>query len=122
MPWLPRIHSAGEDLWYFQNRVIPSQRVDVAVRDGRIAGFSALDKGWITHLYAAPDAWGRGAGRTLLRRAQAGHKQLDLWSFQRNAGALAFYARAGFAEVARTDGAENEEQMPDVHLRWRAGG
>jgi ribosomal protein S18 acetylase RimI-like enzyme len=43
---------------------------------------------------------------------------LRLWVFQRNEGARAFYAKHGFTEVERTDGAANEEREPDVLLAW----
>ena len=43
---------------------------------------------------------------------------LTLWAFVANEGALRFYAREGFVEVARTDG-DNEEGLPDVMLRWK---
>lgn len=41
-----------------------------------------------------------------------------MWVFQRNEGARAFYAKHGFTEVERTDGAANEEREPDVLLAW----
>ena len=43
-----------------------------------------------------------------------------LWTFVANAPARRFYAREGFVEVRRTGG-ENEEGLPDVLLKWRAG-
>jgi ribosomal protein S18 acetylase RimI-like enzyme len=43
---------------------------------------------------------------------------LALWTFQSNVRAQAFYARHGFVEVRRTDGAANEEKTPDVRMVW----
>ena len=43
---------------------------------------------------------------------------LSLWVFEENTSARSFYARAGFAEVERTDGRGNEEQVPDVRMVW----
>jgi len=43
---------------------------------------------------------------------------LSLWAFAANHGAIAFYGRAGFVEVLRTDGSGNEERQPDVRMRW----
>ncbi len=40
--------------------------------------------------------------------AKVGRERLTLWAFQQNGAALRFYAREGFAEIARTDGAGNE--------------
>ena len=41
-----------------------------------------------------------------------------LWVFETNVAARRFYAARGLVEVERTDGADNEERAPDVHLRW----
>jgi hypothetical protein len=40
-----------------------------------------------------------------------------LWVFVENPGAQRFYQRAGFYEVARTDGSDNEELIPDIRMR-----
>ena len=42
---------------------------------------------------------------------------VDLWTFQRNAGARRFYERNGFVAMEFTDGASNEEREPDVRYR-----
>jgi ribosomal protein S18 acetylase RimI-like enzyme len=73
----------------------------------------------VEHLYVKPDAQRAGIGSTLLDAAKARRPAgLRLWVFQRNEGARAFYAKHGFAEVERTDGAANEEREPDVLLAW----
>ena len=41
-----------------------------------------------------------------------------LWTFQDNAGARRFYDRHGLRAVELTDGAGNEEKMPDVRYAW----
>ena len=38
----------------------------------------------------------------------------------KDAGAQRFYLREGFAETARTDGARNEEGLPDIAYEWRS--
>ena len=43
--------------------------------------------------------------------------RLELWVFQRNTGAVAFYEAHGFAIVEATDG-DNEEQEPDFRMTW----
>ena len=43
---------------------------------------------------------------------------LQLWTFQVNVRARAFYRHHGFREVELTDGRANEEREPDVRLEW----
>ena len=69
-------------------------------------------------LYVAPDRQGQGVGSDLLRAAQTRHSSLGLWSYQANAGAARFYARHGFREITRTDGAGNEAKLPDIRFEW----
>lgn len=119
MPWLPVIHSPEEVVEFFRNRVLPSQTVIVADKMGQMAGFAAYADGWLNHLYVAPDAWRDGIGSQMLRQAQAASDVLQLWTFQRNHTARAFYARFRFEEVEFTDGRRNEEKTPDVRMIWR---
>lgn len=119
MPWLPVIHSADEDLAFFQDRVLPSETVLVADANGTVIGFVAIKEDWLNHLYIAPTVFRAGVGTKLLAEAKARSDALQLWTFQRNAGARAFYAKHGFKEIERTDGKNNEEKTPDVRLIWR---
>jgi GNAT superfamily N-acetyltransferase len=139
MTYLPRLHTPAEDLAFFAGQVLPHCAVTVArVASGaadrgtvtddsgpagapaELVAFSAAADGWLRHLYVAPPWQGRGIGAALLQRAMAANPDgLSLWAFAENHGALAFYRRAGFAEVLRTDGSANEERRPDVQLRWR---
>jgi putative acetyltransferase len=50
--------------------------------------------------------------------AQARNAVIDLWCFEENLAARAFYASCGFVEVGRTDGSGNSEKRPDIHFRW----
>jgi ribosomal protein S18 acetylase RimI-like enzyme len=43
---------------------------------------------------------------------------LQLWVFQRNAGARRFYERHGFRLVKLTDGSANMEREPDALYAW----
>jgi putative acetyltransferase len=73
----------------------------------------------VEHLYVRPEAQRAGIGSALLQAAKSGSPSgLRLWTFQRNQGARAFYARHGFAELELTDGSGNEEREPDVLLAW----
>ncbi|SFG80280.1 Acetyltransferase (GNAT) family protein [Palleronia marisminoris] len=118
MPWLPVVHSADEDLWFFSTIVIPAENVWVA-RDGSdVAGFVSANEGWLNHLYVDPGYWRRGIGSELLSEARADADELQLWTFQRNTDARRFYAAHGFDECELTDGQDNEERTPDVRMVW----
>jgi putative acetyltransferase len=120
MTYLPALHTPVEDVAFFSERVVPESWVRVAEVDGEgVIGFAAARGGWLDHLYVVPPHQGRGVGGELLRRAQADHPDgLLLWVFEENRRAQAFYARAGFVEILRTDGSDNEEKAPDVKMQW----
>jgi len=87
----------------------------VAVRGSGTLGFACLRDDGLDHLYVDPANHRRGVGRALLDRAKAASpSRLTSWTFQRNAGARAFYGAQGFRAVEPTDGAGNEEREPDV--------
>lgn len=120
MPWLAVPHTPAEDEAWVAGVLLPEHEVSVAVRedDGALIGVMALRPGWVDQLYVSTAAQGSGVGSVLLRRAQdASAEPLQLWTFQRNARARAFYERRGFVEVRATDG-DNEEREPDVLYRW----
>jgi L-amino acid N-acyltransferase YncA len=119
-PWMPRVHPAEDVERFYREHIMATCEVVVAEEDGRTLGFVAVDgEGFVASLYLATGARGRGVGRALLGEAKALRPEgLTLWAFVANEGALRFYAREGFVEVARTGG-ENEEGLPDVMLRWK---
>ena len=116
-PWMPRLHSRDEDRAFVAELIA---RCDVTLAGEVPCGFVARDGDEIPALYVAAFARGRGIGRRLLDRAKATRRRLSLWTFQANTGARRFYARAGFREIERTDGAGNDERLRDVRLEWRA--
>jgi GNAT superfamily N-acetyltransferase len=119
MRYLPELHSHEEHVVFFSSRVLPTSRVTVAEMAGEVVAFSAVKDGWLDHLYVVPARQGRGIGRALLGRAMGENPGgLSLWAFVANHRAIAFYGRAGFVEVLRTDGSANEEREPDVQMRW----
>lgn len=90
----------------------------VAEHDG-VLGFALATSTWLDHLYVAPQHAGLGVGSALLGVVQAARPAgFGLWVFESNLAARGFYARHGLAEVRRTDGSDNEEQEPDVEMRW----
>jgi GNAT superfamily N-acetyltransferase len=83
------------------------------------AGYIAFRADFIEHLFIHPEGQGLGLGVRLLEKAREGAAELSLWTFQQNLRARRFYERHGFVVVTETDGADNEEKLPDVLYRWR---
>ena len=113
------VHDDDDVRNYFATVVMPT--MEVWVIDGDVSGIvalMALQSGWVEHLHVDPELTGLGLGSRLIETAkQRSRGDLDLWTFQSNAGARRFYERHGFAAVAMTD-SDNEEGEPDVHYRW----
>ncbi len=119
MPWLPVIHGPEQVLRFFQMHVLARTSVSVLLAQSLPAAFLSSTPGWVEHLYVAPARWRRGYGARLLTLAKQQSDRLQLWTFQENLSARAFYAAMGFAEIEFTDGNANEERMPDVRLVWQ---
>lgn len=117
MDWLPDLHTRSEDQ-RFLNYLIDSHNVTIAKNWRGVLGFLARDKESVHSLYLAQAARGRGIGKMLLDDAKQKVARLELWAFQQNTRAIAFYTREGFTEVERTDGAGNDEKLPDVRMVW----
>ena len=115
----PPVHPDDEARAHFAQVLVPSREVWLAEEDGAVVGVLVLGEAELDQLYVVPERTGQGVGAALLRRAQQLRPGgLSLWTFAANAGARRFYARHGFVEVERTDGAGNEERAPDVRLCW----
>ena len=118
MTYLPDLHSDA-DTRLFIRRVVKRSAVWLAAREGAMLGFAALEPGWLHHLYVDPAAQNAGAGSALLEKAKAELPEgFSLWTFQANLGARRFYERHGLKETHRTDGADNEERLPDILYEW----
>jgi GNAT superfamily N-acetyltransferase len=124
MPYLPpqkRSHEQVTD--WVRDILFRICRVWVAVRDGEILGYAALEGDMLEDLYLRPDALRQGIGTLLLdvvrRQSPAG---VSLHVFEQNTGARAFYERHGFAVLDTNDGSRNMENLPDLTLRWEPGG
>lgn len=115
--WMPRLYSRAEDVAHAA-RLIARGWVTVAEHEGRVLGFVARDGAEIDALYVADAAQRQGIGRALIRKMQTQEARLMLWTFQANLRAQAFYLAHGFQEEARTDGAENDEGLPDIRYVW----
>ncbi len=116
-PWLPRVRPYRTDLRVMA-RITRAGWVRV-MRDARgPAAFIARDGAVVHALYVHPRAQRRGMGRALLEDAKRAQPRLELYVAQANRPARAFYTAHGFAEVARSDGADNDERLPDIHMIW----
>ncbi|APG48165.1 GNAT family N-acetyltransferase [Phaeobacter porticola] len=118
-PWMPKQHTGAEAI-NFCGIMIDRGWVTVAQIAGRVEGFLARDEAEVCALYIRDTARGQGLGRALLDYAKSVQSPLHLWTFQANEGAQRFYLREGFVEERRTDGAGNNEQLPDMRYVWPA--
>jgi len=119
-PWMPPLQTPKENLLCIGHLI---ETCDVlTIRNWRgPQGFLARDGAIIHALYLRPSARGRGQAKRLLETAKARAPRLELWAFQANIDARSFYAHEGFVEVELTDGAGNDEKLPDVRLVWERG-
>jgi GNAT superfamily N-acetyltransferase len=79
--------------------------------------------GEVFAIYAAPDAWGTGTGRTLMadavtELARLGYADAVLWVLDANDRARRFYARAGWTAdgATMTDGSRGFDL---IEVRYR---
>nr|WP_254435899.1 GNAT family N-acetyltransferase [Ruegeria arenilitoris] len=119
--WMPELHSRAETI-AFCGWMIDQNWVTVAETDAGVVGFLALNGTEIHSLYLTPAVCGRGIGQRLLEQAKSDRAELSLFAFQANRGACRFYERNGFAEVARSDGSGNDENLPDIKYVWHREG
>ncbi len=114
--WMPDLHSLQGTINFAQNQLIGTY--ETTVSGTPVDGFVSLEPdGQIAALYVSNP--GHGIGSALLNHAKI-RERLSLWTFQANTGAIRFYARHGFKEIYQTDGANNEEKLPDIFMEWQA--
>ncbi|HHX4055980.1 MAG: N-acetyltransferase family protein [Burkholderia contaminans] len=117
--YAPLAHSEAAVRDWVANMLVPSGNVTVAVNDNRIVGMAAHvvadGVAWLDQLYVHPEFQRQGVGSALLEsvKSQTAGK-LQLYTFQMNRDAAAFYERQGFVAIAYSDGSRNEEGCPDV--------
>lgn len=116
--WMPRIHTRAEDL-RFAGDMIEKGWVTVAEKSGQVQGFVARHFEKIHALYVDSAVRGQGCGMALLELMKTDMRHLTLWTFEANQSAQKFYLRHGFAEAERTDGARNDEGLPDIRYVWQ---
>jgi pimeloyl-ACP methyl ester carboxylesterase/ribosomal protein S18 acetylase RimI-like enzyme len=108
---------------WLAEELVPRNETWVAVDPaGRVVAVMALSDTMVEQLYVAPDWIGRGLGRRLIALARERRPAgLDLYCFQANGRARAFYEYLGFVAIAYGDGSGNEERQPDIRYAWRPG-
>jgi ribosomal protein S18 acetylase RimI-like enzyme len=118
--WMPRVHSHEAVVGHYQNEVMAKRQTIVAVDATRVCGFVTMTKdGFVTALYVEEASRNQGIGGLLLQRVKRElSPHVNLYTFEANTAAQAFYARHGFVEINRTTG-DNEENLPDILLEWR---
>jgi len=119
LTFLPMLHPIEGYRRFVAGVLLKECVVTVIEDDTGIISFLALHGEEIRQLYTRPDRFGRGAGTELIEAVKSsGVAVLELWCFQANARARRFYEARGFRAIRFTDGADNEERVPDVRYRW----
>jgi ribosomal protein S18 acetylase RimI-like enzyme len=118
--WMPRVHRPEDVLNFYRTEIATKRQTIVAVDGSRVRGFATLaPDNFVTALYVEQGSRSRGIGGLLLERAKRElAPTVNLYVFQHNVGAQAFYNRHGFVEINRTSG-DNEENLPDILMEWR---
>ena len=125
MPWLPVLHPP-DDVRGFYARRLADDELYVCERDGEVLGWALLAGDELDGFYVAPEAQRQGVGAELFRHVQELRpERFGFWVFRDNERARRFYESHGARFVYETDGANNEERVPDARYEWRpspAGG
>lgn len=119
LPFLPILHTRAQDFTHLKDMMARGE-VYVGIVAEKLVGFLVRIDDWVAHLYVHPDMIARGVGVALLDHAKTKTAQLDLWCFEDNHRARAFYEAQGFKLVRTTDG-DNEEGLPDRLYHWARG-
>ena len=114
LDFLPVLHTHEENLAFFRRCVAEGEAYLLG------NGFSILSGDMLMHLYVHPDSIGTGVGHALFEHVKTQRPDgFELWVFQANGRARAFYEAHGARAVELTDGSRNEERTPDVRYEWR---
>ena len=81
-----------------------------------VQGFIGLDAGYIAGLFVKSGARAGGIGKKLLDYAKSGRSRLTLRVYQKNAGAIRFYRREGFA--VQGESVDEGTGEPEYLMLW----
>jgi len=87
---------------------------------GAIIGFMGMSGSKMESLFLAPEFQRRGAGRRLVRHAQALHGELTVDVNEQNSAARGFYEACGFAVEGRSELDDQGRPYPLLHMRLAA--
>jgi putative acetyltransferase len=87
---------------------------------GAVMGFMGMSGSKMESLFLAPEFQRRGAGRRLVRHAQALHGELTVDVNEQNAAARRFYEACGFVVEGRSEVDEQGRPYPLLHMRLAA--
>lgn len=97
--------------------VLPGSKVWTAKYEDKIIGFVAITNNFIDQLYIDKSFQGKGLGSFRVKKAKTIYPNfLELYTFNCNKNAIAFYEKHGFKIIER--GVAPDEKMPDVKMRW----
>ncbi|MDD1780100.1 GNAT family N-acetyltransferase [Enterovibrio sp. ZSDZ35] len=117
---IPEMHSLESHRYYLNRILAPSHRIFVAVEktSDTVLGMMAMDSKHISQLYIHPDHQCRGIGSALVELAQENAERLQLYTFEINLPARAFWEKHGFIEqeIGQHD---NEEGLSDILCEWK---
>jgi len=82
-----------------------------------IKGFMGMSGSKMESLFLAPEFQRRGAGRRMVRHAQALHGELTTDVNEQNLPARAFYEKCGFVVEGRSDLDASGRPYPLLHMR-----
>ena len=87
---------------------------------GAVVGFMGMSGSKMESLFLAPEFQRRGAGRRLVRHAQALHDELTVDVNEQNAAARGFYEACGFVVEGRSELDDQGRPYPLLHMRLAA--
>ena len=105
-------------------------RIAIRRATSKVVGFMVLENGYeVAQLYVDVDEQGKGYGSFLLDEARKKSPEiLELYAFQKNTGAQAFYLKQGFVEIGRSSAKLEDNpwtsdinDLADIKYRWVAG-
>lgn len=96
--------------------LLESNTAWVAVSGETVVGFCVRENATITGLYVDAAARGKGAGKALLDLAKKDRDWIEVWVYEMNTRARAFYRREGFVDVGREK--DEHSHLMYIHTRW----
>lgn len=114
IPNYPDLHTTDEYLAFYTKEISTSSGLVAENEHGEVVGFILWRGDFINHLYLKEPWQGQGVGSALLMGAlqNMDSEVVNLWTFQGNEIAVAFYKKHGF-EITKESEGENEEKLPD---------